>query len=159
MEQASSIYAGQRGSVRSLPWSANLEQVVRPGAVVTYARMICLPPELVLEGWPFDRWSILGGIDGSRFEYELRSRGWQLRRWSSSVNWGIGFSYDTALSSALRKLASRMEQSYRNAFEVKKVLRFRFMAVHVVNLFAHPLTVYWSREHIFNYHAGSTPAA
>lgn len=158
MEHASSIYMGQRGPVRNLPWSASLEQVVRPGVVVTYARMICLPPELVLEGWPFGRWSILGGINACRFESELRSRGWQLRRWATAVSWGVGLSYDAALSSALRKLASRMEQRYRNAFEVKNIMKLRCMSVHFVNLVADPLTVYWSREHIFNYHAGPTPA-
>ncbi|HWR16800.1 MAG TPA: hypothetical protein VN577_18380 [Terriglobales bacterium] len=143
-------YAGQRGLVRTLPWCSKLRDVIRPGSVLVYSRMIRLPHELSLEGWPFGKWSILGGIEGGTFERELRTRGWQFRRWPRLGAWATGFSYYAALALAIEKLTSCGERQYRNALEISTVRDWRILTVHFVRITAVPATVYWSREHVFN---------
>lgn len=140
-------YSGERGLVRALPWCSKLRDVIRPGSVLVYARMIRFPSELILEGWPFGRWAILGGISGGRFELELRSRGWQYRHWPRLRAWGIGFSDYTAIAFALDKLISRAERQYRNALEIKSIRSCRLLGIHFVWACGEPATVYWSREH------------
>ncbi len=143
-------YSGERGLVRMLPWCSKLRDVVCPGSVLVYARMIRLPSELIVEGWPFGRWSILGGMNGRHFEGELRRRGWHFRTWKRVVCWGCRFSHYGALAAALQKITSRAEDKHTNALEIETIRSWRILSLHLVRISAGPATVYWSREHVLN---------
>lgn len=143
-------YSGERGLVRMLPWCSKLRDVISPGSVLVYARMIRLPSQLILEGWPFGRWSILGGVNGRRFEGELRSRGWHFRRWKKLARWGWGWSHYGALAHALQNIVCSAEDKYRNTLEIKNLKVWQIFSFHLVRVTAEPATVYWSREHVSN---------
>ncbi len=147
---AGPLYSGERGLVRMLPWCSKLRDIISPGSVLVYARMIRLPSQLILEGWPFGYWSILEGGSGKRFEGELRSRGWHFRRWKKLARWGWGFSHYGALAYALQKIVSSAEDEYRNTLEIKNLRAWQILSLHVVRISAEPATVYWSREHVSN---------
>jgi hypothetical protein len=147
---AGPLYSGKRGLVRRLPWCSKLRDIINPGSVLVYARMIRLPSQLILEGWAFGRWSILGGVNGGRFEGELRSRGWHFRRWKKLARWGWGWSHYGALARALQKIVGSAEDKYRNALEIKNLKAWQILSFHVVRISAEPATVYWSRERVSN---------
>lgn len=146
--EAGPPYSGERGLIRMLPWCSKLRNIIRPGSVLVYARMIRLPSELILEGWPFGRWSILGGVNGWKLEGALRSRGWHFRRWKTLARWGWRFSHYGALACALQKIVRHAENDYRNTVEIKDVSSGRIFGLHLVRVSAEPATVYWSREHV-----------
>jgi hypothetical protein len=144
------LYSGERGLVRVLPWCSKLRNIIFPGSVLVYARMIRLPSELILEGWPFGRWSIVGGVNGRKLEGELRRRGWHFSRWKKLARWGCRFSHYGALACALQKIVRHAEDNYRNTLEIKDVRSWQILGLHLVRISAYPATVYWSREHVSN---------
>jgi hypothetical protein len=147
---AGPLYSGEKGLVRMLPWRSKLRDIIGAGSVLVYARMIRLPSQFILEGWPFGRWSILGGVNGGRLEGELRSLGWHFRRWKRFARWGWGLSHYGALAHALQKIVSSAEDKYRNTLEIKNLKIWKISSLHVVRMSAEPATVYWSREHVLN---------